>query len=264
VGRARVGTLIRQWRTRRNLSQMELAQQVFVSARHLSFVETGRSRPSPELVLAIAAALDVPLRQRNTLLLAAGYAPRFSELPLDAPSMLPLRRSVQRMLDAHDPYPGVAIDRCWNIVMSNRAAAALVADVSPELSELPFNIYRLCLHPRGLATVTLDFGRWAAYLLDQLRRSIDLTGDERLLAIAAEVYTYPNVAALAADGPRETGTEEQPLLVPWTIQRDGHVLSLFTTLTTFGTPLDVTLEELAIELFFPADDHTDKILHAAA
>jgi len=268
MARARVGTLIRQWRTRRNLSQMDLAQRVYVSARHLSFVETGRSRPSPELVLAIAGALDVPLRQRNALLLAAGYAPRFSELPLDAPSMLPLRRSIQRMLDAHDPYPGVVIDRCWNIVMSNRAAAALVAALPPELTEPPLNVYRVCLHPDGLAAVTLDFRPWAAYLLDQLRRAIDSTGDERLLAIRAEVTAYPNIAALAAGPPDEREDreepEEPPLLVPWTIERDGQVLSLFTTLTTFGTPRDITLEELAIELFFPADEHTDKLLHAAA
>jgi len=262
MAKARVGTLIRQWRTRRNLSQMDLAQRVYVSTRHLSFVETGRSRPSPELVLAIAGALDVPLRQRNTLLLAAGYAPRFGEMPLDAPAMLPLRRSIQRMLDAHDPYPGVVIDRCWNIVMSNRAAAALIADLPPALTEPPLNVYRICLHPDGLAAVTLDFQPWAAYLLDQLRRSIDATGDERLLAIQAEVIEYPNIAALADRTPAEP--DEPVLLVPWTLERDGHVLSLFTTLTTFGTPRDITLEELANELFFPADDHTDKLLHSAA
>ena len=262
MGRTGVGTLIRQWRTRRNVSQMALAQQVYVSTRHLSFVETARARPSPELVLAIAGALDVPLRERNALLLAAGYAPRFSEQALDAPAMRPLRRSIQRMLDAHDPYPGVVIDRCWNIVMSNRAAAALIADLPPALTEPPLNVYRVCLHPQGLAAVTLDFQPWAAYLLDQLRRSIDATGDERLLAIQAEVSTYPNIAALADQTPPDP--DEPPLLVPWTLERDGQVLSLFTTLTTFGTPRDITLEELAIELFFPADEHTDKMLHAAA
>jgi transcriptional regulator with XRE-family HTH domain len=262
VGRAGIGTLIRQWRTRRNLSQMDLARQVYVSTRHLSFVETGRARPSPELVLAIAGALDVPLRERNALLLAAGYAPRFSEQSLDAPCMRPLRRSIQRMLDAHDPYPGVVIDRCWNIVISNRAAAALIVDLPSTVTKPPLNVYRVCLHPQGLAAVTLDFQPWAAYLLDQLRRSIDATGDERLLAIQAEVSVYPNIVALAEGTPAEP--DEPPLLVAWTLERDGQVLSLFSTLTTFGTPRDITLEELAIELFFPADERTDKMLHAAS
>jgi transcriptional regulator with XRE-family HTH domain len=264
MGRPHVGTLVKDWRHRRNLSQMDLALKVYVSTRHLSFVETGRSGPSPELLLAIAGALDVPLRQRNALLLAGGYAPRFTERPLDDPAMAPVRRSIQRMLDAHDPYPGVVIDRAWNVVVANRAALALVAGLPPALSGPPLNVYRACLHPDGLAASTVDFAPWADYLLGQLHRAILLTGDERLVAIEAEVRVYPNVAVLGDRPQRAPEWDEPPLLVPLTLRRDGGTLSLFTTLTTFGTPRDVTLEELSIELFFPADDRTEEILRRPA
>lgn len=258
----RIGELVKDWRLRRNLSQMDLALDVHVSTRHLSFVETGRSRPSPELVLAIAGCLDVPLREQNSFLLAAGYAPRFSEHSLDDPSMHAVKRSMQRMLDAHDPYPGVVIDRAWNIVVANQAATALVADLPPALTGPPTNVYRISLHPDGLAAVTKNFDDWATYLLSQLRRSIALTGDDRLREIDAEVRTYPNVAALI-DQPRTMSWHDPPLLVPLVMDRGDETLSLFTTLTTFGTPRDITLDELAIELFFPADDHTDRLLRAA-
>jgi transcriptional regulator with XRE-family HTH domain len=257
-----VGGLVREWRTRRRLSQMDLALRVYVSTRHLSFVETGRARPSPELLLAVAAALDVPLRERNNMLLAAGYAPRFTAHALDDPAMLPVRRAVGRMLDAHDPYPGVAIDRAWNVVIANRAASALVAGLPPALAGPPLNVYRACLHPDGLARITVDFAPWADYLLRQLTRSIALTGDERLVAIEAEVRAYPNVAALA--GRRPDLDDELPLLVPLTIAAPAGPISMFTTLTTFGTPRDITVDELAVELFFPADDDSDARLRAGA
>lgn len=250
---------MKEWRTRRRVSQLDLALDVSVSARHLSFVETGRSRPSPELVLAIADRLEVPLRERNTLLLAAGYAPRYSQRSLDDPAMGPVRASVQRMLDAHDPYPGVVIDRCWNIVLANEAAATLVADLPPALLGPPINVYRVCLHPDGLASRTVNFEDWATYLLGQLRRSITLTGDEALVGLADEVRAYPDVAVLA-DRPRANEWDDPPLLVPFVVRLGGDEVSLFTTLTTFGTPLDVTLDELAIELFFPADDRSEAIV----
>jgi transcriptional regulator with XRE-family HTH domain len=251
---------MRDWRTRRRRSQMDLALNVGVSTRHLSFVETGRSRPSPELVLAIAEHLDVPLRERNTMLLAAGYAPRYSQLPLGDPSMRQVRASLQRMLDAHDPYPGVVIDRQWNVVLANTAASSLTLDVPAELLGPPLNVYRVCLHPDGLAARTLNMGEWAAYLLQQLRRTIVLTGDAELEAIEREVHSYPNVALLAASSPHAVW-DDPPLLVPLRLDAGGGAeLSLFTTLTTFGTPLDVTLDELSVELFFPADEHTDRLL----
>ncbi len=236
-----------------------------MSTRHLSFVETGRSRPSPELLLTIAEHLDVPLRERNDLLLAAGYAPRFTERALDDPSLRTVRASLQRMLDAHDPYPGVVIDRCWNIVLANAAAAALVAALPADVLGPPMNVYRVCLHPDGLAPRTVNFGDWARYLLGQLRRSITITADAGLRELLDEVLAYPNVAALAGRDEHRIG-DDPPLLVPVTLLRgdDGPPLSLFTTLTTFGTPRDITLDELAVELFFPADDATEALLRGAA
>lgn len=263
---AAVGPLLRDWRTRRHLSQMDVALDVGVSPRHLSFVETGRSRPSPELVLAVADHLDVPLRERNTLLLAAGYAPRYSERSFDDPSMASVRAALQRMLDAHDPYPGVVIDRRWDVVLANAAASALLVGVAPAALEPELNVFRLCLHPEGLAARTRNFGDWATYLLRQLRRSIVLTGDPRLTELEAEVRAYPNVVDLpepTAIGPGD----DPPLLVPFRLAGPPggpDELSLFTTLTTFGTPRDVTLDELAVELFFPADDTTAAVLRAGS
>jgi transcriptional regulator with XRE-family HTH domain len=239
---------------------MDLALEVGVSPRHLSFVETGRSRPSPELVLALADRLGVPLRERNTLLLAAGYAPRYSHRALDDPELRRVRASLQRMLDAHDPYPGVVIDRQWNVVLTNRAAAALTQGLPPELVGPPLNVYRICLHPDGLAARTLNFDEWAAYLLRQLRRSMVLTADAHLEALLDEVSAYPNVTARTDS--HSAAWDEPPLLIPFRMMLGDAELSLFTTLTTFGTPRDVTLDELAVELFFPADDRSDARLRA--
>ena len=254
-----VGDLLREWRNRRNRSQLDLALEVGVSARHLSFVETGRSRPSPELVLAIAEHLDVPLRERNTMLLAAGYAPRFSETSLDDAAMATVRDSLQRMLDAHDPYPGVVIDRAWNVLLANESALLFTVGLPQHLLTPRLNVFRVCLHPDGLASRTSNFDEWAGYLLRQLRRTIQLTGDAQVEAIDAEVRAYPDVAALIAAG-GGNDWDDPPLLLPFTFERDGEVLSMFTTLTTFGTPRDITLEELAVELFFPADDATARRL----
>jgi transcriptional regulator with XRE-family HTH domain len=238
---------------------MDLALDVGVSTRHLSFVETGRSKPSAELVLAIAEHLDVPLRERNTLLLAAGFAPRFSETPLDAPDMERMTTSLQRMLDAHNPYPGVVLDRQWNVVLTNMAAAVLASGLPPELTGPPLNIFRASLHPDGLAARTLNFDEWGAYLITQLRRQVSLTGDRELAALLEEVSAYPNVAELTARH-GWLAWPDTALLIPFRIDFDGVEMSMFTTLTTFGTPRDITLDELAVELFFPADDTTEAIL----
>ncbi|WP_345427555.1 helix-turn-helix domain-containing protein [Pseudonocardia xishanensis] len=255
-----VGPLLRGWRLRRRRSQLDLALDVGVSTRHLSWVETGRSRPSAELVLALAEGLDVPLREANTLLLAAGHAPRYPARPLDADELGPARDALRRMLDAHDPYPGVAIDRAWNIVLANRAAAALTAGVPEDL--LP-NVYRLCLHPDGLARRTLNLPEWAGHLLHQLGRAVALTADPVLTALEAEVRGYPGVEEALATRP--SPLEPVPLLVPLRLRLDdGRALSLFTTLTTFGTPRDVTLDELAVELFYPADDESAATLRTPA
>jgi transcriptional regulator with XRE-family HTH domain len=262
--RAGVGDLLREWRNRRNRSQLDLSLDVGVSARHLSFVETGRSRPSPELVLALADHLEVPLREQNTMLLAAGYAPRFSQTPLDDDAMTRVRASLQRMLDAHDPYPGVVIDRAWNVLLANDAAFAFVDGVPAEVVSPDMNVFRLCLHPDGLAARTVNFPDWATYLLRQMRRTIQLTGDDDLRAVHDEVVAYPDVAALD-EATRPGQWDDPPLLVPFRLAvADGRELSLFTTLTTFGTPRDVTLDEVSVELFFPADDDTEAFLRGTA
>ena len=263
MARSSVGELLREWRHRRHRSQLDLSLDVGVSARHLSFVETGRSRPSPELVLAVAEHLEVPLRDRNTMLLAAGYAPRFSETSLDDEAMGRVRASLQRMLDAHDPYPGVVIDRAWNVLLANQAALGFTVGVPAHLLRPRMNVFRLSLHPDGLASRTTNFAEWAGYLLRQIRRTVQLTGDEELEAVEEEVLAYPNVAAMPPV-PEAERRDEPTVLVPFNMRgEDGTDLSMFTTLTTFGTPRDVTLDELSVELFFPADDATAAALSRA-
>jgi transcriptional regulator with XRE-family HTH domain len=263
VGEPTVGVLLREWRARRRVSQLDLSLNVGVSARHLSFVESGRSRPSAELLLALADGLDIPLRECNTLLLAAGHAPRYPSRPLDDAALGPARDAVQRLLAAHDPYPGILIDRCWNIVATNSAAAALTAGMPESLLGPPANVYRLCLHPDGLAARTLNFGEWARYLLHQLRRTVALTGDPALRSLDAEVRDYRGIADLTTG--QRAPNDNPPLLVPLVLDiGGGQRLSLFTTLTTFGTPRDVTLDELAVELFYPADESSAALLRDAA
>jgi transcriptional regulator with XRE-family HTH domain len=256
---APIGTLVKEWRSQRRRSQMDLAHEVGVSTRHLSFVETGRSKPSPELVLALADRLDVPLRARNTMLLAAGYAPRYSHLDLDAEPMRAARAALTRLLDAHDPYPGVVIDRQWNVMIANAAAQALLVDMPKHLLLPRVNVFRVCLHPDGLAARTRNFDEWATYLLGQIRRTIVLTGDADVAALECEVLDYPGLP----DAGRRPGVgawSDPPLLVPFRLAVGDAEVSLFTTLTTFGTPRDVTLDELAVELFFPADDASERML----
>jgi transcriptional regulator with XRE-family HTH domain len=258
----KVGPLVREWRMRRRRSQMDLALEVGVSARHLSFVETGRSRPSPELLLSLADHLDVPLRDRNVFMLAAGYAPRYARTSLDDPSMARVRAALQQLLDGHDPYPGVVIDRAWNVVLANPAASRLSAALPFELTTPRLNVFRACLHSDGLAGRTLNFAEWGSYLVDQLRRLKTLTNDTEVSELLEKVEQYPTVASL--DESRTKPSDEPPLLVPWNVRIGDDELSLFTTLTTFGTPRDITLDEVAVELFYPADDATARLLLAAA
>ncbi|MBD0862380.1 helix-turn-helix transcriptional regulator [Gordonia sp. zg691] len=249
-----VGTMLAQWRSRRSISQLDLAYEVGVSPKHLSFVETGKSRPSPTLLDALAERLDIPLRERNSLLLAAGHAPRYSEQPLDAETMSHVRASVKRLLDAHNPNMGMALDRTWNVVLANDTALALLSLLPDELQTRPVNLFRVSLHPDGFARMTHNFDEWAGYLLDLLRRMTRITGDERLAALEREVSAYPTVSAIDAGVVRDR-TE---LLVPLEIELGDQLLSFFSTLTTFGSPRDVTLDELTIELFYPADEPTER------
>jgi transcriptional regulator with XRE-family HTH domain len=238
---------------------MDLALDVGMSTRHLSFIETGRSRPSPGALLALAERLQVPLRERNRLLLAAGYAPRYAERPLDSAEMEPVRQALQRLLDAHDPYPGVALDQQWNVVLANRAAQALVALLPPALQGPPLNIIRASLHPQGFAAITANFDDWGRYLVDTLQRLATQSGDPGLLALEAEVAQYPNVQALRAHA--EPALPPPPaLLVPCVLQLPQGRLSLFTMLTSFGSPRDITLAELCVELYYPADAASEAML----
>ena len=251
-----VGTLVRDWRRRRSRSQLDIAYEIGVSPRHLSFVETGRSRPSPELIDAIGIHLDIPLRERNTMLLAAGFAPRYRHTSLDDPAMAVVVASLRRLIDAHDPYPGVVLDHLWNVVLANSAATALAALLPQDLSSPVMNVFRASLHPDGLARFTLDFDDWATYLLGRLHRLVTVTGDPGLADIEHEVTGYPNVVALRERVDWTTPHAATELLVPYRLHLAGTELSMFTTLTTFGTPRDITLDELAVELFFPNDATT--------
>ena len=259
---SRVGDLLRAWRAKRRLSQLEVGLTAGVSARHLSFIETGRARASAELLVALADVLDMPLRERNALLLAAGFAPRYSETELDAPDMAAMHQAITRVLDAHDPYPGLALDRHWNIVIANAAAQRLVAIVPPELRAPPHNTFRLGLHPRGIAAFTSNFDEWGRHMLRELQRLADGSVDSELTALLDEVRGYPNVQALLATPPK--AAPSNPLLVPCVLDIAGQRLSFFTTLATFGSPRDVTLAELTVELFYPADAATEAALRAMA
>src|SRR5262245_18533372 len=260
--RAGVGDLLRGWRQRRRLSQLDLATEAEVSPRHLSFVETGRSTPSRELLLHLAEHLDVPLRERNTLLLAAGYAPVYRERSLDDAEMDPVREALDRILAGHEPYPAVIVDRGWNLVSANGAAIGLfTTEVAPHLLEPPINVYRLGLHPEGLASRVRNTGEYTRHLLTRLQRDAALSGDPTLAALLEEVRTYPDLTH-----PGEVEADPADLLflpMDFTTQ-DGTELSFFSTLATFGTALDVTVAELSIEAFFPADDHTRDFLQAQA
>lgn len=249
-----VGHLLREWRQHRRLSQMDLALEAEISTRHLSFVETGRSHPSREMVLHLAEQLDVPLRERNLLLSAAGYAPVFPQRSLDDPALQSARKAVELVLHGHSPYPALAVDRHWNLIAANASVAPLLAGVSPALREAPTNVLRLALHPEGLASRTVNYGEWRAHLLERLGRQVAVTADPVLRDLLEELRSYP--APAQADMP-STVSDYAGVAVPFQLAvAGGQVLSFFSTTTIFGTPVDVTLSELALESFFPADAET--------
>ena len=255
-----VGPLLREWRRRRRRSQLDLATEAEVSTRHLSFVETDRSKPSRELLLHLAEHLEVPLRDRNALLLAAGYAPLYPETPLDDPSMDLVRAAIDGILAGHGPYPAVVVDQRWDVISSNEAALAVFTQgVAEHLLEPPLNAIRLGLHPDGLAPRTENFAEFSDHLLIRLRRQVMASGDPGLEALYEEVRRYPGVVEGGVD-PSELANL---LFVPLRLRDDeARVLSFFSTLATFGTALDVTLSELTIEAFYPADRDTADALHA--
>jgi transcriptional regulator with XRE-family HTH domain len=256
-----VGAILREWRQRRRLSQLDLALEAGVSTRHLSFVETGRAKPSAEMVMHLAEQLEVPLRERNSLLLAAGYAPRYGARSLDDPELAHVRDALGHVLAGHEPYPALAVDRDWNLVASNSALGVLLEGVSDELLQPPVNCMRLALHPDGIAPRILNLAEWRAHLIHRLARQVALTGDERVAALQREVLDYPGPDSGWAGEPPGSGD----VMVGFQLATESHgELSFFSTVTTFGTAVDITVSELSIEAFFPGDARTAAALGALA
>ncbi len=254
------GAHLRFWRQHRRMSQLDLAGEADISTRHLSFVENGRSLPSREMVLRLAERLDVPLRQRNALLVAAGYAPMYRERPLDDPALAAARAAVQLILTSHEPHPALAVDRHWNLVAHNAMVPLLLAGVQDRaLLEGQPNVLRLSLHPGGLAPRIVNLGQWQHHLFERLRQQVQATGDRQLAALQEELRGYP----VPADA-HETRLDGELLGVamPLRLRTDAGILSFISTTTVFGTPVDVTLQELALETFFPADAATAQAMQA--
>ena len=249
-----VGDLLREWRQRRRWSQLDLASEAEISTRHLSFLETGRSQPSRDMVLHLAERLDIPLRERNLLLVAAGFAPVFPERPLQDPALDAARKAVDLVLAGHERYPALAVDRHWQLVAANAAATRLMAGADAALLRPPVNVLRLSLHPKGIAPRIANYHEWRAHLLARLRRQVDLTADVVLTALLAELAAFP--APPGAKPARPIRNGDQSVVVPLQLATDAGVLSFVSTTTVFGTPLDITLSELALESFFPADAAT--------
>ena len=261
-GPASFGDHLRTWRQQRHLSQLELADEADISTRHVSFMETGRTNPSRDMVLRLCERLAIPLRERNTLLVAAGYAPMYRERALDDPALAAARQAVELVLKGHEPCPAIALDRCWNVVAANRAAQALLAaHVSPELLAPPVNVSRLSLHPDGLASRIANLAQWRHHLFERLRQQIHATADPALLALQAELREYP---APEESPPLVMAGEMLGVVMPFCFESVHGMLSLISTTTIFGTPVDVTLQELAVESFFPADAFTAQVLREMA
>lgn len=240
-----LGRLVREWRQRRRMSQMELALEAGISPRHLSFLETGRSKPGRETLASLAEVLDVPLRDRNVLMLAAGLAPAYYERSLDDSALDPAREAVQTILKAHEPFPALAVDRHWNLVAANAAVAPFMEGAAAFLLKPPINVLRLTLHPEGLAPRIENLPEWRAHLLARLRRQVGMNPDAGLRALLEELTAYPG----GEDHSVPHGGHA--IFVPLRLRTPAGTLSFFSTTTVFGTPLEITLAELAVEAFFP-------------
>jgi transcriptional regulator with XRE-family HTH domain len=251
------GDLLREWRQRRRVSQLELALDAEISAKHVSFVESGRAQPSREMVLRLAEHLHVPLRERNALLNAAGFAPVYAERPLTDPALGAARAAVELVLKGHEPFPAIAVDRHWSLVAANAAVAPMLEGIDQSLLTPPVNVLRISLHPDGLAPRIVNFAEWRAHLLERLRRQVESTSDRVLLDLLRELRQYP----------MQRETEDRPardyagVIVPFELRTPAGILAFFGTTTVFGTPIDITLSELAVEAFFPADEATARVLH---
>jgi transcriptional regulator with XRE-family HTH domain len=254
---APVGHQLREWRQRRRMSQLVFACEAEISSKHLSFLETGRAQPSREMLLRLSELLDIPLRERNAMLLSAGFAPMFPQHELNAPELEAARAAVDQVLRGHEPYPALAVDRHWQLLASNRAMTPLLAGVDAQLLSPPVNVLRLSLHPGGLASRIVNLAQWRAHLFARLRRQIEFSADPTLTQLLEELATYPS----PAEDARETQISSS-VVIPFRLHAGDHVLNFISTTTVFGTPIDITLSELAIESFFPADAQTIEILRS--
>ncbi|MEW2130813.1 helix-turn-helix transcriptional regulator [Streptomyces sp. NPDC005435] len=259
AGEAHVGSLLRGWRRMRRFTQLELALKADSSARHISFIETGRSVPSRSMVLHLAEQLNVPVRDRNSLLVAAGYAPSYPETPLSAPAMAPVRTGLEQLLTAYEPHPALVMDGMYDVVAANRGVALLLDGVAAHLLRPPLNAMRLTLHPEGLAPRIRNLGEWRAHLLERMERQATLRASDALRELYEEVAAYP-VPGNESPDPDARAPHPHPYALPLRIEAGGRVLSFLSTATTFNTPMDVTVSELAVETFLPADAETAAIL----
>lgn len=257
-----VGPLLRSWREQRRLSQLELALRADSSARHISFIETGRSRPSEEMVLRLAEHLDVPVRERNALLVVAGYAPRYAETALDDPAMGALREGMEQLLRGYDPYPALVVDGTYTVVAANRGIAMMMEGVAEHLLTPPLNAMRLTLHPEGLAPRIRNLREWRSDLLAQMERQIALARSAELRELYEEVAAYPVPESAAGQDEPAGPPSALSFALPMVIEHDGRVLSFVSSIATFNTPMDVTVAELAIETFLPADLETAAYLRS--
>ena len=257
-----VGDLLREWRQRRRVSQLELALDAEISAKHVSFVESGRAQPSRDMVLKLAEHLQVPLRERNALLHAAGFAAVYAERPLADPALATARAAVELVLKGHEPFPAIAVDRHWSLVTANAAVAPMLEGIDESLLTPPVNVLRASLHPRGLAPRIVNFSEWRAHLLERLRRQVDRTNDQVLVDLLRELQHYPmqDETEQRARPPRDYAG----VIVPFELRTAAGILAFFGTTTVFGTPVDITLSELAVEAFFPADEATGRALRGTA
>lgn len=260
VGTKNVGELLRGWRERRRLSQLDLAYNTEISQKHLSFIELGRSSPSREMILRLSEQLEIPLRERNVLLAAGGFASIFPERPLDDESLSPARRAVDLILTRLEPNPSFAVDRHWTLVTANNAAKKLYREVDPELLEGRGGMLRICLHPNGFTPRVINYSQWRKNVLEYLHKQVQATADDFLLELYNELKSYPPPRSL-----RNASTEKEidysGFAIPLRLTSDRGELSFISTMTVFGTPIDVTISELAIETFFPADEKTAEVLH---
>jgi transcriptional regulator with XRE-family HTH domain len=253
---ATVGQLMRAWREQRRMSQLDLASEANISQKHLSFIESGRSAPSRDMIVHLADHLDVPLRERNALLLSAGFAPVYRERAINDPALVRARATVEQLLRAHEPFPALAVDRGWNMIAANAPVMALIRGVDPSLLKPPVNVLRLSLHPKGLAPMIENLAEWRHHLVERTRRQVRLTRDPALKALLEEISGYP------APAENPTNLLEDEIAIPLKLRTPHGVLSFFSTITVFGTAVEITLSEISLEAFYPADDATAAALRA--